>query len=72
MKDCLNKGGSMGRIKKEGSKPKYQKPVVLDLGELARGSGSACSPGAGVGGGTPTCEVGVTVSIGACKTGAIK
>jgi len=62
----------MGKIKKEGLKPKYQKPVVLDLGELARGSGLTCSPGGAAGVGGPTCQAGVRVTYGACKTGAAK
>ncbi len=62
----------MGKIKKDGLKPKSQKPVVLELGELARGSGTSCSPGAAAGGVGPTCEVGLRVSYGACKAGAAK
>jgi len=62
----------MGKVKKVGLKQKYQKPVVLDLGELARGSGLSCSPGGSASSGGPTCQVGITVSYGACKTGATK
>lgn len=43
--------------KKKESKPQYQAPVILDLGELARGAGETCSPGA------------VPHGIGSCKSG---
>jgi hypothetical protein len=43
--------------KKTGVKPKYQAPVVMDLGKLARGAGAICSPGA-----SPSLS-------GACKDG---
>ena len=50
--------------KDERTKPKYESPVVLDLGELAIGSGE-CENGS-VGGGD--CESGGTTA-GECEVG---
>ena len=56
--------------KKKDTKPQYQAPVILDLGELARGAGAACSPGSGVtGGGVGYCQSG-GIARGQCIAGA--
>jgi len=56
--------------KKKEAKPQYQAPVILDLGELARGAGATCSPGYGVGGGgIGYCQAGGSAR-GQCITGS--
>jgi hypothetical protein len=47
--------------KKKDTKPQYRAPVILDLGELARGAGATCSPG-----GLPAGS-----GIGFCQNGGI-
>ena len=46
------------------TKPKYEAPIVVDLGELARGAG-ACSAGSGD---TDTCTAG-GAALTACTAG---
>jgi hypothetical protein len=56
--------------KKKDSKPKYQAPVILDLGELARGAGVSCSVGyEAAGGGIGFCQAGGSAR-GQCITGS--
>ena len=45
-------------------KPKYGSPVLVPLGETAKGSG-VCSAGTGVAGGVPWGDIG-TCSVGPC------
>ena len=45
-------------------KPKYESPILVPLGEMARGSG-VCGAGSAVAGGVPWGDVG-TCAVGAC------
>ena len=56
-------GGERNIVK--GSKPSYEAPCVVPLGELARGSGK-CSPGSGQAG--TNCNPGAIVE-GGCHAG---
>jgi hypothetical protein len=50
--------------KQEKSKPKYEAPVVLPLGDLAKGIGATCKPG----GSANSCSRGAYAANN-CKTG---
>lgn len=49
-------------------KLKYEIPVVLDLGEMAKGSGLFCSGGISATGSPETCTDGLT-DVGSCMNG---
>jgi len=42
------------------AKPTYEAPVVIPLGEVARGFGAACGPGSSASGVSPSCWSGYT------------
>lgn len=53
-----------------GNKPKYEAPVLVDLGELARGQGKNCTSGSAAQG---HCTSGARAhAFGSCKSGVGK
>jgi len=52
------------RASSEGSLPRYERPVIMELGDLARGVGGACGAGTAV-----DCMTGGN-AVGLCNQGS--
>ena len=79
--DYSGKGGLAMSDNEKRTKPKYETPIVVDLGELARGAG-ACTGGSGdadtctssggiANAGANTCTTTGSLATGTCTGGSL-
>lgn len=50
-------------------RPRYERPVLVPLGEMARGYGAQCNPGSQAGAVPGECKAGTYANPGKCKPG---